>query len=88
MHINQNTERAQKPLTDAIYTRTAAASQSSDDLRAQIEACKAVAARLGWVVNDALANKLARIAWAVLFKGEPYRPLLLVTMPTETPACN
>jgi transposase len=24
----------------------------------------------------ALANKLARIAWAVLAKGEPYRPLL------------
>jgi transposase len=39
------------------------------------------------IVAVALANKLARIAWAVLFRGEPYRPPLLVTVPTETPAC-
>jgi transposase len=40
------------------------------------------------IVAVALAHKLARIAWAVLSKGEPYRPPLLVTLPTETPACN
>jgi transposase len=40
------------------------------------------------IVAVALANKLARIAWAVLFKGEPYRPPLLVPVPAETPACN
>jgi transposase len=33
----------------------------------------------------ALANKLARIAWAVLAKGEAYRPPLLAS---EQPACN
>lgn len=40
------------------------------------------------VVAVALANKLARIAWAVLFKGEPYRPPLLVPLTAETPVCN
>jgi DNA invertase Pin-like site-specific DNA recombinase len=54
MDINQNTERAQNPLTAAIYTRTATASQSSDDLQAQIETCKAEAARHGWAINDDL----------------------------------
>ena len=39
------------------------------------------------VVAVALANKLARIAWAVLFKGEPYRPPLLATMPAGM-VCN
>jgi transposase len=39
------------------------------------------------VVAVALANKLARIAWAVLFKGEPYRPPLLATRPASM-VCN
>ena len=39
------------------------------------------------VVAVALANKLARIAWAVLFKGEPYRPPLLATRPAGM-VCN
>jgi transposase len=29
------------------------------------------------VATVALANKMARVAWAVLFKGEAYRPPLL-----------
>ena len=44
------------------------------------------------VVAVALANKLARIAWAVLARGESYRPFLLsadVTIsPTPELACN
>lgn len=33
------------------------------------------------VAAIALANKLARIAWAVLAKGEPYRPPVLASIP-------
>ena len=40
------------------------------------------------VVAVALANKLARIAWAVLTKGEVYRPLLLKEDFTPQLACN
>jgi transposase len=29
---------------------------------------------LAWVVITAAANKLARVAWAVLSSGEEYRP--------------
>jgi transposase len=29
------------------------------------------------VATVALANKLARIAWAVLARGEPYRPAVM-----------
>ena len=31
------------------------------------------------IVTVVLANKLARMAWAVLAKGEPYRPPLLAS---------
>ena len=34
--------------------------------------------RAGNVAAVALANKLARMAWAVLAKNEPYRPPMLV----------
>lgn len=40
------------------------------------------------VVAVALANKLARIAWAVLSKGEVYRPPLLKEDLTPQLACN
>jgi transposase len=39
------------------------------------------------VAAVALANKMARVAWAVLAKSEAYRPPLSVT-PTEALACN
>jgi hypothetical protein len=39
------------------------------------------------VAAVALANKLARIAWAVLAKSEVYRPPLSVVS-TEVLACN
>ena len=39
------------------------------------------------IVAIALANKMARVAWAVLAKSEAYRPPLLAS-PVEAPACN
>src|SRR5215472_4896704 len=39
------------------------------------------------IVAVALANKMARVAWAVLAKSEAYRPPLLVT-PAEAMVCN
>jgi hypothetical protein len=39
------------------------------------------------VATVALANKMARIAWAVLAKSEAYRPPQLATS-TEALACN
>jgi transposase len=33
-----------------------------------------LARRPRWLVTVALANKLARIAWAIMAKGEAYRP--------------
>jgi hypothetical protein len=38
------------------------------------------------VVGVALANKLARIAWAVLTTGEVYRPVLVASGPHDWPA--
>jgi transposase len=40
------------------------------------------------VAGVALANKLARIAWAVLAKGEVYRPPLLVSSASADLACR
>src|SRR5579863_3588280 len=40
------------------------------------------------VAGVALANKLARIAWAVLTKGEVYRPPLLVSSASADLACR
>jgi transposase len=40
------------------------------------------------VAAVALANKLARMAWAVLTKNEPYRPPMLVGAATECLACR
>lgn len=40
------------------------------------------------VVAVALANKLARIAWAVLSKGEVYRPPLLKEDLAPQLVCN
>ncbi len=40
------------------------------------------------VAGVALANKLARIAWAVLAKGEVYRPPLLVSSASTDLACR
>src|SRR5271169_7137389 len=39
------------------------------------------------VAAVALANKLARMAWAVLAKNEPYRPPMLAGAATECLAC-
>jgi transposase len=40
------------------------------------------------VAAVALANKLARMAWALLAKYEPYRPPMLVGAATAGPACR
>ena len=40
------------------------------------------------VAAVALANKLARMAWAVLAKNEPYRPPMLAGAATECLACR
>ena len=40
------------------------------------------------VAAVALANKLARMAWAVLAKNEPYRPPMLVGTATPGLACR
>jgi transposase len=40
------------------------------------------------VAAVALANKLARMAWAVLTKNEPYRPPMLAGAATECLACR
>src|SRR2546422_8102089 len=40
------------------------------------------------VAAVALANKLARMAWAVLGKNEPYRPPMLVGAATTCLACS
>ena len=40
------------------------------------------------VAAVALANKLARMAWAVLAKNEPYRPPMLVGAATAGLACR
>src|SRR4030088_498151 len=40
------------------------------------------------VVGVALANKLARMAWAVLAKGEVYRPKILASSASTSLACS